>query len=137
MNRVCPGCMSAKVEADDKDRLVNGLSSTHTVTCLNCGWRGVDTDLLGIPDQLVEKHLGSSLGADTPLAIAENMATTLLARMAAEASRSIGLAIVEAGFVGLQDRAHLGRLIRAACLAAVRGVLLETEAIHKEIENGN
>jgi hypothetical protein len=137
MNRICPGCMSAQIESEDKGRLINGLSSSYAVTCLNCGWKGVDTDLLGIPDRLVDKHLASGVGADTAQSIAETMATTLLTKIAGGAAHNMGLAIIEAGFVGLQDRTHLGRLIRAACLAAVRGVLLEVEAIHKEVSSGN
>lgn len=134
MNRVCPQCMSAHVECEDM--VISGASSC-AARCLHCGWQGKDTDLIGIPDSMVAKHMGNALNPDQALAVLEQMTQHFLSSLASKAAQPIGLALVDAGFVGLQDKVRLGRMIRAACLGAVRGALAEAELIQKEESHGH
>lgn len=104
--------------------------------CLNCGWKGHDGELLGIPDAIIAKHIDGGLTADRATQIAKKMTEDLLGRIAANAGQGIGRSLVESGFVGLQDKQRLGRLIRAACLGAVAKVLDEVEELQKEAKDG-
>ena len=134
-NAVCPECGSAHVTT--KGFLVEG--AIHDADCSNCGWAGKDTDLLVIPDGTVERELAKSGGVmspDTGMTIAAKMSEDLLARLAKNAGQAVGLSLVQAGFVGLKDSKRLGRLIKAACLGALGGVMGEMELIQTEEQGG-
>jgi hypothetical protein len=134
-NSVCPECGSAHVTA--KGFLMEG--AVHDAHCGNCGWRGKDTELLVIPDGMVERELsrtGDVMTPDTGVTIVAKMSEDLLTRLARNAGKEIGLSLVQAGFVGLKDSKHMGRLIRAACLGAVGGVMGEMEGIQQEEQSG-
>lgn len=135
MNKVCPSCGSSHIVGGDE--VILGAGTVHKdARCLNCKWAGKDSDLLSIPEPVVAKHVDGGLTADRATEIAKHMTQDLLARLAHHAGKSIGLSLVEAGFVGMNDSPRLGRLIRAACLGAVAKVLDEIEELQKEARDG-
>lgn len=136
MNRICPLCMSSHLDLGNQTLVVDA-ATPRVVTCLNCKWQGTEADLIGIPDGLLAKHANDGLSPDQSLAIIEQMAQKFLIKLASTTGQNIGLALVEAGFVGLHDYLRLGRLIRAACLGAVRGALAEAERLQIEVQNAN
>ena len=134
--KVCPECGSAHIFGGDEIIILANNETTRDARCLQCKWEGKRTDLLTIPDALVDKHMeeGGLVSPDRGIKLAAKMSEDLLARIAQHAGRALGLSLVEAGFVGRQDNARLARLIKAACLGALGGVMGEMEQIQTEAQ---
>jgi len=136
--RICPTCGSAHLVCGD-EIILTSSGITLDASCLQCGWAGKDTDLLTIPDQLVDKQLdksGEVISPDRGIKLAAKMSEDLLAKLARNAGQSIGRSLVGAGFVGLRDAQRMAQLIKAACLGAVSGVMAEMEKLQAEAQDG-
>jgi len=136
--KVCPECGSAHIFGGDEIIILANNETTRDARCLQCKWEGKRTDLLTIPDALVDKHMeeGGLVSPDRGIKLAAKMSEDLLARLAKNAGQAVGLSLVQAGFVGLKDSKRLGRLIKAACLGALGGVMGEMELIQTEEQGG-
>jgi hypothetical protein len=86
--------------------------------------------------QEVEAGARTVLTPDQALFVAQEVAKDYMTKLAAHAAQPAGLAMIEAGIVGLQDKSRLGRLIRAAMKGAHKATLEEVEAIQKELQQG-
>ena len=88
--------------------------------------------------QAPESQIVGVLGtADMALGIAQEVAKNYLLMLSEEASGAIGRAMVRAGVVGgKEDPKDLGRIIRAATMAAHKATLTEIEDIQKEKQHG-
>lgn len=131
MIQICPDCGSAKVELEGRI-----LSDDQDAFCTACGWRGKKKDLMTPMRQEAEAKAGEVFSPDQALYIAQEVAKDYMARLAAHAAQPAGLAMIEAGIVGLHDKHRLGRLIRAAMKGAHKATLEEVEAIQKELQEG-
>jgi hypothetical protein len=126
--RVCPECGSAKIE----DFHLQIEHAQKRVQCLQCGWRGKEDDLL-----TVSASQQGGITMDAAMVISEKVAEDFLRFLAKDAGQEIGLAMVNAGLVGLKDSKKLARLIRAACLGAHKGTLDEISQIQEELRSGS
>jgi len=127
---VCPECGSAKIE----DFHLQIEHSNKRVQCLQCGWRGKDDDLLTVDASQVTQ---GGITMDAAMVVSEKVAEDFLRFLAKDAGQPIGLAMVNAGLVGLKDSKKLARLIRAACLGAHKGTLDEINQIQEELRSGS
>lgn len=126
---LCPKCGSGKTELGDL------VGDDMKATCTNCGWEGTHKELLNAAPEK-EQAPGTIIQPDQALGIAEEVAKAYMNLLAKHAGQSIGLAMVQAGVVGLKDSKRLARLIRAACLGAHKATLDEVEEIQKEVQSG-
>ena len=132
--RVCPECGSSHITGPD----LTSPALSRGYLCLQCGWSGKEVELVAIPDEAVDKKLDEDGGLSSPdrgIRIASKMSEDLLNRIAKNTGQMLGLSLVQAGFVGLKDTARLARLIKAACLGAVGGVMGEMELLQTEEQN--
>lgn len=125
---MCPQCGSAKLEVTTEGELMTHLAGGN-VRCTNCGWGGPKADLLTseVPEQ-------PEMTQDQAYAIALQVAQQYFISLAEHASQGIGLAMIEAGVIGVKDKTQLARLIRAATSGAHQATLREVEKIQKESE---
>lgn len=126
--KLCPKCGSGKVVAQTEPMISGGdPAEAH---CDGCSWSGKASELM------VALQTKPAAGIDPALHVVEEVAKTYLQLLAKDASKQIGLAMVSSGLVGLHDKTSLGRLVRAACLAAYYATLEEIEKMQKEIKDG-
>lgn len=110
------------------------LAKHAKARCTNCGWEGLQSELL-MPISNIEVN-PTVLTPDEALHVCEAVAQQYLKSLAKHAGKPIGLAMVEAGIIGLQDAKTLGRLIRAACKGAWQATLDEVDAMQEELQDG-
>lgn len=125
---LCPECGSGKTELGEL------VGDDMKATCTNCGWEGTHKDLVSAAPE--EPAPGTIVQPDQAQGIAEEVAKVYMNLLAQHAGQPIGLAMVQAGLVGLKDGKRLARLIRAACLGAHKATLEEVENIQEEIQSG-
>lgn len=128
--QVCPECGSGKVDTGSSI-----LGNDAYAGCQSCGWSGTVGDLL-TPMRQEDDSPGNLITPDQALCIAQSVAEDYMRRLAANAAKPVGLAMVESGIVGLKDRERLARLIRAAMQGAHKATLDEVEVIQKELLRG-
>jgi len=114
------------------------MSVSDTAVCLACGWKGTSRELMVAKPQAPDSQIVEVLGTtDMALGIAQEVAKNYLLVLSEEASGAIGRAMVRSGVVGgKEDPKDLGRIIRAATLAAHKATLTEIEDIQKEKQHG-
>jgi len=120
---LCPKCGSGKLEI------------LHDVaTCQSCGTQTSMKELLVTKPQAPDSSITEVLGTtDTALRIAQEVSRNYLLLLSELASAEIGKAMVRAGVVGgKEDPKVLGRIIRAATLAAHEATLREINTIQLE-----
>jgi hypothetical protein len=98
---------------------------------MDCNWEGEAKDLVAVSAQAVLRDQ-TDLSGDDALRIVEKIAHDYLVRLGKDASKPMGLAMVQSGLLPLNDSKLLARVIRAACLGAYRATLDEMEKIQKE-----
>jgi hypothetical protein len=133
--QLCPKCGSGKVEHS------GGIEASPEISlykCLQCGWEGAKNQLIVAQPQAPDAQIVEVLSTpDMALGIAQEVSKQYLLTLSEEASGAIGRAMLRAGIVGgKEDPKYLGRLIRAATLAAHKATLTEIEAIQKEKRDG-
>lgn len=122
---LCPDCGSGKLDFESELLMLE-----TDVRCLECGWRGKGRDVMITKVDTPRRFAAP----DMAQAVAEDVALTYQRKLAAVAAVHIGLAMVDAGIVGRQDKDNLTRLVRAATLGAHRATLEEIETIQKELQ---
>lgn len=123
--RLCPSCGSGKVTEISTD----SLQLDPDAECTSCGWKGQSHELMSALQPRQQ-------GIDPQLRVAEEISRVYLQLLAKEAGKPIGLAMVNAGVIGVKDTSNLGRLIRAACMGAHRATLEEIDKIQEELHHG-
>lgn len=123
---VCPSCGSGKVEVGSAI-----IHANAPAECKACGWSGRKEELMTAATPSGE--LTDDLNPDAALGIAQEVSKAYMTMLAQHAGQPIGLAMVQSGVVGVQDKDSLTRLIRAACMGAHKATLEEVEAMQKEI----
>lgn len=129
---LCPKCGSGKTGISKSSKI------SEDAVCLACDWRGSKRELMVAEPDATEAQINEVLGTtDMALGIAHTISKQYLLALSEDVSRNIGIAMVRAGVVGgKEDPKDLGRIIRAATLAAHRATLEEIEAIQKEKQDG-
>jgi len=120
---LCPKCGSGKLE------LLHDVA-----TCQACGEQTSMKELLVAKPEAPESSIVEVLGTtDMALGIAQEIAKNYLLHLHKGAAKEIGKAMVNSGLVGGKENPkELGRIIRAATMAAHKATLEEMEAIQKE-----
>ena len=117
----CSRCGSAKLKFNDK----------YEFKCLDCGLEG---DMRDVMESTIKIDANSVLlGPDPQLEVVKRVAQSYFHSIAKYGSNGIGLALLDSGIVGRQDKAALTRLIKAACFGAYKATLNEIEKIQAEI----
>ena len=96
---------------------------------MSCGW-------LGDKESLVQVELQNEnvldISKDAALEIAKHISKQLAVLMGKHVTVNLGLAIIESGLCGRQDKKNLARLLKAGCSGAHKAILTEADEISKE-----
>jgi hypothetical protein len=115
---LCPQCGSGKISRT--------TPLGDIIKCDGCGWAGKESSVM------VTRVDATSL--EVALAVAQRF----LVALTAEASLPVGRAMFHAGLIQRDtDSTFVGRLVKAAIVAAHRATLEEVDKIQKEITDGD
>lgn len=129
--KLCPKCGSGKIA----NLRFSDLDTVRKVRCMACPWEGETDELLTSASDVMIKAETIAEADDQQLAIARKVSEDYLNLLAKYVGKPIGLAMIEAGVIGLQDTKVLTRLIKAAAHGAHTETFKELEKVQEEIAN--
>lgn len=127
---LCPACGSGKI-----GRRHSLIPRVGEALCMSCSWEGNEKDLVSVGVGSILRGR-EGLNDDAALQIVEQVTKDYLLRLGKDASKAIGLAMVQSGLLPVNDSKLLARVIKAACIGIYRATLDEMEKIQKEYHYG-